>query len=565
MSPEPEIFSTENASVAPASAVPPRYEIVRSLGSGGMGDVYLAKDTQLPRQVAIKTIRQDLVNQPEICRRIERECQLHAKIGSHPNIVTLHDRVEYSGNICLVMEYVPGQTLQLALEEGAANGTPLDWSESVRIAGQCLEALGRIHAHGIVHRDVKPANILLGKDDSGRYVAKLMDFGIARLATDTDGMTILTQEGSGGPGTPVYMAPEQIDSKKYGHVSPATDVYAMGIVLYQMLSGKPPFTGSLTEVFSGHLTQAPPPLSADGDPRFAQLEQVLQRALAKNPLQRYRTTQDFHEALENLSPVALIRHSPAKDVSSISEASVNKTVVASDPHLVEPAREKTLLDGTGGTHRGRRSSLRLGPAIAVAALLLLGAAGTFGALQYVRGEESSTESTDDPANDTDSVATETPAESTDLATQEYVTPPTTDDARPLPGPDFSDGATSDVSKHSEFTGSALDALRERRNPDASVSVQPASTPEPPEPAPAPATPVVAPPAQSSSGGNTTTVTSMSTTTQSAAPEPNQPSVTPLKDPPSVDDTGSVTNDAGKSPSDDPLAGFDVVDRSVTKR
>jgi serine/threonine-protein kinase len=532
-----------------------------------MGDVYLAKDTQLPRQVAIKTIRQDLVNQPEICKRIERECQLHAKIGSHPNIVTLHDRVEYSGSICLVMEYVPGQTLQLALEEGAANGTPLDWTESVRIAGQCLEALGRIHAHGIVHRDVKPANILLGKDDAGRYVAKLMDFGIARLATDTDGMTILTQEGSGGPGTPVYMAPEQIDSKKYGHVSPATDVYAMGIVLYQMLSGKPPFTGSLTEVFSGHLTQAPPPLSADGDsdPGYADLEQVIRRALTKNPLQRYRTAQEFHEALENLSPVALIRHSPAKDESSISEASVNKTVVASDPHLVEPAREKTLLDGTGGTHRGRRSSLRVGPAIAVVALLLLGVAGTFGALQYVRGEESSRETADDPGNGTDPVGPETTADSTDLATQEYVTPPMTDDARPLPGPDFSDGATSEDSKPSESTGSALDALRERRNPDASVSVQPATTPEPPEPAPAPATPVVASPAQSSSGGNSTTVTSMSTTTQSAAPEPDRPSVTAVKDPPRVDNTGSVTNDAEKSSSDDPLAGFDVVDRSVTKR
>ncbi|MCL4691826.1 MAG: serine/threonine protein kinase, partial [Candidatus Hydrogenedentes bacterium] len=279
MAPEPQDSSTENAPAVSATAVPLRYEIVRSLGAGGMGEVYLAKDTELPRQVAIKTIRKDLADQPEIRKRIERECRLHAQIGSHPNIVMLHDRVEHGGSICLVMEYVEGQTLQYVLEHGTEHGKPLEWSESIRIARQCLDALGRIHTHGIVHRDVKPANILLGPSDNGAYTAKLMDFGIARMTTETDGVTILTQEGTGGPGTPVYMAPEQIDSKKYGDVSPATDVYAMGIVLYQMLSGKPPFTGSLTEVFNGHLNQSPPPIAlADGE--AGMLDQVIGKALA---------------------------------------------------------------------------------------------------------------------------------------------------------------------------------------------------------------------------------------------------------------------------------------------
>lgn len=561
MAPESQNSSTENASAVSASAVPLRYEIVRSLGSGGMGDVYLAKDTQLPRQVAIKTIRKDLANQPEIGKRIERECRLHAQIGSHPNIVTLHDRVEHAGSICLVMEYVPGQTLQHMLEDGAGDGTYLDWTESVRIVRQCLDALGRIHTHGIVHRDVKPANILLGKDDSGRYVAKLMDFGIARMANETDGVTILTQEGTGGPGTPVYMAPEQIDSKKYGVVSPATDVYAMGIVLYQMLSGKPPFTGSLTEVFNGHLNQSPPPIALSGN-ESGSLEQVIQNALAKNPLHRFRTTQEFRDALDHLEPVEIVRPASSTPPLVASEPSVDKTVVASDPHPADAAAQgRTLLDGTGGTHNGHRTSLKLGPAIGIAALLILGVVATFGAMKYVRGDGLADGSGEASAGDAQPVDSGPESSVTDISTQRATLPPAADEARPLPGPDFSSGATSDEPEL-EFSGSALDALRERRTTE-SGSAQAAAPTTPTDPAPtSPASP---PTVQDGGASRNAPAAATEPAPKPAAPKPAQPDPPVSNTPADVNKPVTNSDDSAKDAEEDPLAGFNAVKRTVTKQ
>lgn len=294
------IPTISNVSKPEAPGTGSRFRILKFLGGGGMGDVYLAQDLRLPRRVAIKTIRQDLCENTEIHKRIERECQLHAKIGIHPHIVALHDLLEEDGQISMVMEYVEGQTLQDLLKQNAHQGLSLSWQQSLDITRQILKALDRIHAHGIVHRDIKPSNILLSRDDAGRYCAKLMDFGIARPAVYEG--TALTVQGGSGPGTPMYMAPEQIDTKTFSAVSPATDIYAMGVVLFQLLSGELPFSGSLTAVFLGHLTRKPPPLVISEDAQIPlTLADIVRRALEKNPAERFPSAKAFREALDQVS------------------------------------------------------------------------------------------------------------------------------------------------------------------------------------------------------------------------------------------------------------------------
>ncbi|MCX5770003.1 MAG: serine/threonine-protein kinase [Candidatus Hydrogenedentes bacterium] len=367
---EPLASDSDKTVVAdpPMMASPdPRFKLIRCLGSGGMGDVHLAEDSKLRRLVAIKTIRADLCKDDEICKRIERECLLHAKIGSHPHIVTLFDRIEHGSQINLVMEYVEGETLQDLLTKGASGGRRLSWKDGINIAVQTLEALGRIHAHGIVHRDIKPSNIIVTRDDAGAYCAKLMDFGIARMQADDEQSTMLTKDGAGGPGTPTYMAPEQIDPKAFGPVSTATDVYAMGVMLYQILSGRPPFVGSLTEVFNGHLNQQPPIIDFHGDATVPpEIKDILECALAKKPSQRFPSVKVFREELLRVAQGTLSGAPGGEDT--------NKTMVASSARAAAGGPEghgATMLD-TSGTRP--RASISTGKLIAIIVVLLLVAA-----------------------------------------------------------------------------------------------------------------------------------------------------------------------------------------------
>ena len=269
-----------------------RYRFVRLLGEGGTGRVYLARDQGLSRHVAVKAIRPSLCDSPEVRGRIERECRLHAAIGVHPNIVALHDRVDEDGQIHLVMEYVPGQTLA-GLLAARAGGSPLPAAMIIGIAGQLLEALACIHAHGIIHRDIKTSNLMVCTGEDGSVAVKLMDFGIACQEAGSGDQ--LTRLDSRGPGTPVYMAPERIDPEKFGQAGPATDLYAVGVILYEMLAGHPPFRGAISEVFHGHLSR-PPDLSAL-EPAAAGLADVVARALAKEPGDRFPDADAFRRAL----------------------------------------------------------------------------------------------------------------------------------------------------------------------------------------------------------------------------------------------------------------------------
>lgn len=292
----------ENVDTPPVPAstttVGGRYRLLHSLGRGAMGDVYLAEDTRLRRQVALKCIRAEHVASAVLLERIKRECLLHARIGAHPHIVTLYDLLDGEEQIHLVMEYVAGQTLDKAMKEHAARGTRLPLYQSLSIAIQCLEALAHVHRHGIIHRDIKPGNVILTQTAPGKVCAKLMDFGIARMEEDDPAAATLTRPGDRSPGTPLYMSPEQIDSKAYGSVTPASDIYAVGVMLYHLLAGKPPFTGTLTDIFNGHLNYTPKPIILEsGLPLDPELGTVIAKALAKRPAARHPSAGALADAL----------------------------------------------------------------------------------------------------------------------------------------------------------------------------------------------------------------------------------------------------------------------------
>jgi serine/threonine-protein kinase len=274
-----------------------RYRLLRPLGEGGMGNVYLATDLVLARQVAVKTVRPELSGNEEVRSRIKRECRLHAAIGTHPHIVTLYDTVEENGHLYLVMEYFAGETLASRLAAAGSRGLPL--TQTLDIVRQILLALSCIHSRDIVHRDIKTANILLQEQPEGLYLAKLTDFGIARAEVEPGAMTCLTSLEVQGPGTPVYMAPERIDPGIFGEVCPASDLYAVGIILFELLTGQPPFTGTITEIFSGHLVQ-PPALEALPAGLPSRLPAILRTVLAKQPGERYQQTEGFLAALAEL-------------------------------------------------------------------------------------------------------------------------------------------------------------------------------------------------------------------------------------------------------------------------
>lgn len=376
--------------VEPDNTLPPglakRYEIEKVLGEGGMGHVYLARDKELPRKVAIKTIRSELASDPNIRKRIERECRYHAQIGAHPHIVTLFDKVEEDDQIHLIMEYVPGETLAQVTERFKKKGETLPVAEALSIISQATKALSHIHAHGIVHRDIKPDNLLTYIDESDRFFVKLMDFGIARLESqEQDNTTMLTQAGWTGPGTPAYMAPEQIDGATFGDIGPTTDVYATGVMLYNVLAGKSPFSGTLTEVYTGHLTKKPPTLAL-GPALSAPVNAIIERAMAKKPQDRFQSAKEMGDAVRTALALAesdnaddartLVAGAPitvANDGQTVAFDN-NKTIAAPLSTAGKAAVNQTQIYTTGARAPGRK------PWIAVAAVigvLVLGGAGYF--------------------------------------------------------------------------------------------------------------------------------------------------------------------------------------------
>jgi len=267
MEPIDTLVMDANASHVP---IPGRYSHLREIGRGGMSVVYQAKDTQTDRVVAVKilTLPPALSQQQQdaLIGRFAREAQAVSQL-SHPNIVAISEVGTWQGTHFLAMEHLEGETLRARMDRG-----PLPPAQAQGVVVQIALALDAIHAAGIVHRDVKPANIMLLPGGA----AKLLDFGIARHSDDAT----ITSTGT-IVGSPAYMAPEQVMGERG---TAASDVWALGVLLYEMLAGRPPFRGDTIPSVLYQVTHTPPPL-VPGLP--APLGKVLRRALAKDPLRRY--------------------------------------------------------------------------------------------------------------------------------------------------------------------------------------------------------------------------------------------------------------------------------------
>jgi serine/threonine protein kinase len=261
-----------------------RYRLGTSLGSGGMADVYHGTDQLLERVVAIKVLPPKLGNDPAYVWRFRREAQAAAGL-SHPNLVGVFDTGSDDGRHYIVMEYVEGRSLEEALATEGRVHPP----RAAKIGAAVAEALSVVHGAGLVHRDVKPANIMLTQLDE----AKLTDFGIAR----SDSASI-TQTGTVF-GTAAYISPEQARGET---VDARSDLYSLGVVLYELLTGEPPFGGgSAVAVAARHVSEPPRPPSARQSSVPPAFDAVIMRALAKDPRDRYQNAEDLRQALSTLA------------------------------------------------------------------------------------------------------------------------------------------------------------------------------------------------------------------------------------------------------------------------
>jgi hypothetical protein len=279
-------------------------KLIRKVGEGGMGEVYLGEQIRVGnRAVAVKVVRADddaLSNgvPDDVEQRFRREAALLGNF-SHPNILPVHDSGVEDGYLYLVMQYAPDGSLADAIkgrgDHPLALPAPLPFVTD--IIGQVADALQYTHDRGVVHRDVKPGNVLIRVEPNGHWHAMLADFGVARAMETSTHKTQVT-------GTLAYMAPEQFNAK----FSPATDQYALGVMTYQLLSGRVPFEGDLGAVTAGHLYEQPPSLRGFNPNVPPEIEAVVMRALAKDPAQRFPSVSAFAGALRDAAagkPVAL--------------------------------------------------------------------------------------------------------------------------------------------------------------------------------------------------------------------------------------------------------------------
>ena len=271
------------------------YEITRLLGKGGMGEVYLARDAKLGREVALKVLPAELATDPERRERFHREAQSVAAL-KHPNIVMIHSVEEIDGLLFFTMELVEGRALSELLP---SNGFSLE--QAFGLAIPIADAIAEAHSKNITHRDLKPANIMV--DDAGR--PKVLDFGLAKLLlpeSEADGATMAvshteTQEGR-ILGTAAYMSPEQAEGKPIDHRS---DIFSMGIILYEMVTGERPFQGETNISTVSSILKDTPSSVTDLKPSLPRhLARIIHRCLAKDPERRYQSMKEVRNELEEL-------------------------------------------------------------------------------------------------------------------------------------------------------------------------------------------------------------------------------------------------------------------------
>src|SRR5580765_2846927 len=280
-----------------------RYLVLRKLGSGGMADVYLDEDEELGRKVALKMLNERHARDEQFVERFKREARNAAGL-SHPHIVRVYDRGDVEGTYYIAMEYLDGPTLkELLVRKG-----PTPPLTAIKFAREILSALAEAHKHEIVHRDIKPHNVIVSPD----WNVKVADFGIAR-----SGASQMTEAGS-IVGTAQYLSPEQARGKP---VDQRSDLYSLGVVLYEMLTGKVPFTGdAAVEIAMKHLSVVPEPPSKLRPEVSQDLDAVVMRALAKDPEDRYSSAEAMDADLARVARGASVSRSTEEAMTRVMAA-----------------------------------------------------------------------------------------------------------------------------------------------------------------------------------------------------------------------------------------------------
>ena len=298
-----------------------RYKIVRKLGAGGMANVYLAEDQELGRRVAIKILNDRHANDDQFVERFRREAKNAAAL-SHPNIVSIYDRGEAEGTYYIAMEFLDGRSLKELIVTRGPAPVPV----AVEYTRQILSALRFAHRHGIVHRDIKPHNVLV--DGEGRV--KVTDFGIARA-----GASQMTEAGS-IVGTAQYLSPEQARGT---NVDQRSDLYSLGVVLYELLTGAAPFSGDTpVEIAMKHLSQTPEPPSAKRPNLPHDLDLLVMRALAKDPEERYQSAEEMDGDLERIARGAAVSRETEESATQIISAATGPMAATAATMIAPPPR-----------------------------------------------------------------------------------------------------------------------------------------------------------------------------------------------------------------------------------
>lgn len=359
------------------------YRIISPLGSGGMGEVYLAQDTRLSRQVALKLLPEYFTRDRDRLRRFQQEARAASALN-HPNIITIFEIGQVDDRHFIVTEFIDGTTLRQNFfgDERQASGKQLRLRQVLDVAIQTADALAAVHEAGIVHRDIKPQNIMVRRRDG--YV-KVLDFGLAKLtagAVDTEGPTRALVKTSAGVvmGTASYMSPEQARGEK---VDVRTDLWSLGVVVYEMMAGCTPFERSTaSEVIALILEREPPPLARYRREVPAELERIISKALIKNREERYQTAKDLLVDLrrlrQRLDVEAEIERTaePEKSSDEKAVATGNEQTVTAPAATAETGVAAVQTDPTLSAVKKLRLNQR-GPFMALAALVVVTATGAY--------------------------------------------------------------------------------------------------------------------------------------------------------------------------------------------
>jgi TolB-like protein/tRNA A-37 threonylcarbamoyl transferase component Bud32 len=348
------------------TALAERYAIEGEIGAGGMATVYLADDLKHGRKVAVKVLRPELAAAlgPD---RFPREIRILARL-QHPHILPLLDSGESDGFLYYTMPFIDGESLRQRIDRDG----PLPVHEAVRITREVADALASAHAAGILHRDIKPGNVML----SGRH-ALVMDFGIAKAVSDAGGQTLTTVGVA--IGTPVYMSPEQCTGSD--DLDQRSDIYALGIMAYEMLTGRPPFQGKNAQAtLSAQILEKPKQITEARPAVSSALSEFVMRCLEKQPDDRWQTTEELVPILESLgTPSGGMTPSQTRPVKVVSAAPAPAPVQRRKTFMIAAAVAVVLLSGAlgaWGLMRGRASSGGLGAIDRVAVMPLRDISGS---------------------------------------------------------------------------------------------------------------------------------------------------------------------------------------------